>query len=735
MDPQVPAFVAHTPGESGSWHSLTDHLIGVSERAGVFAGCFGAGAIGALCGLWHDIGKADPRFREYLIAAHEGRPANSPGMGHSAAGALLARERHLDLIPSVIAGHHSGLPSVPELKETLAMAQQDPGSLAALAAGSELEKIEFNGTMDDLVPDWIGKPSSTPTDLRSELLTRMVFSTLIDADRLDTAQHFSPSVESHRATGPSMTALLDRLRARRSALLSPRSNDPVADLRSSIRDQVVEKLRSATPGVFTLTSPTGSGKTLTVLEGALEHAVQCGLSRVVMAVPFTSVTEQVANVYRQLVDVDGDAVLEHHSAMASTSEGQTPSEVRRRLSTENWDASLVVTTTVRLLESLFSNRPSDCRRLHRLANAVIIVDETQSVPLQLIDPSIRMLTQLAEDYGSTVILMTATQPPFRALPAMREVAPPVELLELDSIQAAAFHRCAIEVMPGEPSWDEVASAVQSSVNDTNGQGLVVVNTIADAEKLFERMKYVEGVEFLSTRLCSAHRRDTLARVSERLDNGSPVVVISTQLIEAGIDIDFPVAYRAVAPVTSIAQVAGRVNRHGLQGRTASLVVFDPMGGGCPPGEYATGVSITRSLLQEGVDLLSNEARMLYFERIYGALAVKLTERGIDRLRARHDFPEVAVRFRLIENDTESVIVPYGQLDVERLAIVQVERFGRSVAEALQPYTVSLRRGIYDKALTDGLLDSPPGLPIPLWVGGYDDWTGLMLHDGSKAEIW
>ena len=371
----------------------------------------------------------------------------------------------------------------------------------------------------------------------------MVFSCLIDADRLDTERHFDQRRSDERKGQVDLDTMADRFERRLAESLVARASDPVTALRVTIRESVVAKAAAASRGFFTLTSPTGSGKTLTALAAALAHARRHGLGQVVVAVPFISVTEQVAGVYRDLVDDAGDAVLEHHSAVNADDDHQGLAAIRSRLAQENWDVPLTVTTTVRLLESLLSNRPSECRRLHRLANSVIVIDEAQSIPWRLLDAASVVLAQLVEDFGATVILMTATQPPFDQLPAFAgSDTQPVELLADHVTYFDAFRHANAVVLPGTISWEELAANIVERSGETDRQALVVLNTIADAETVFGLVRHQPTALLLSSRLCPAHRRRVLSEATGRLAAGEPILLVSTQLIEAGVDIDFPLGF-------------------------------------------------------------------------------------------------------------------------------------------------------------------------------------------------
>jgi CRISPR-associated endonuclease/helicase Cas3 len=730
----VPAYVAHTPNGDGVWHELIDHLTSVGALAEGFADRFGAGEWGRLAGLWHDLGKANPAFRDYLVAAHEGRTVPSPG--HSSAGAALAAEAGLHPLAFVIAGHHAGLPSDGRLEDRLAIAAADTGAQRALALLGDHPALKAPPDVRATVPKMLDGLGRRESQYGLELLIRMVFSALIDADRLDTEAHTSPEqARTRRHDAPTAGELLGRLRARHAEVTGERAGDPVSDARDEIRRRVVEQAVSEPPGLFTLTSPTGSGKTLTVLEAALAHAERHGLDRVVLAVPFISVTEQVAETCRAAVDVGGDALLEHHSNVRMDDDAQFAGGLQHRLALENWDMPVVVTTTVRLLESLFSDRPSECRRLHRLAGSVVVIDESQSIPWRLVDPAMRMLRQLTEQYGASVILSTATQPRFGDLPSMSEAGvQPTELLgDLDR-WAGRFAR--VEVRPRiEPmGWEDLVDEVLARA-EAERQVLVVVNTIADAEMVVGLAAGGPGVRLLTTRLCPAHRQVVLSQVRHDLVAGRPVLLVSTQLIEAGVDVDFPAAFRAVGPVPSVAQVAGRVNRHGRR-VSGELVVFDPVDGGMPPGDYKTGAQICREFMRSGRDLLAPGTLDDYFRLLKQVQGSELHGRQIDvDERRRHlDYPTVAEGFRLIADDTVSVLVHYGDFDPSRIDAPASPWEARRLLRRLQPYMVSLRRPVYERAVEAREAVEIPGLPVWRWDGTYDEGLAGLVA-GGRSEIW
>lgn len=413
------------------------------------------------------------------------------------------------------------------------------------------------------------------------------------------------------------------------------------------------------PGVFRLTVPTGGGKTRSGLAFALKHALDHSLRGVIVALPYTSIIDQTAKECRAILG--DEAVLEHHSALdLPDKEHEDEAAVRHRLATENWDAPIVVTTTVQLFESLVTSRPSKARKLHRLAKSVIVLDEVQAFPPELLRPTldvVRLLVQPVElgGYGATVVLSTATQPAFDSGP-LADLFHEVEAREIVPNfpeHYAALRRVVYERRHAPLSWEELAAEVRDEP-----QVMVVLNTRKDALALRDTLSDEPGVFHLSTLLCAAHRRDVLNQVRERLDRGEQVRLISTQVVECGVDLDFPVVYRAIGPLDRIVQVAGRCNRT-WNHPFGRVVLFEPAEGGAPRGPYWAGLETARFLLEvRGTEVLHDPSSYLeYFQRLYQK--VDLDGRGVQQYREVLDYPEVAQRYRLIDRDTIPVVVPYG----------------------------------------------------------------------------
>jgi CRISPR-associated endonuclease/helicase Cas3 len=435
------------------------------------------------------------------------------------------------------------------------------------------------------------------------------------------------------------------------------------------------------------------------------------LDRIIVVIPYTSIIEQTADVYRDFLGQD--AVIEHHSAMSADADDGCQS--RHQLATENWDAPVVVTTAVQFFESLFANTPSHCRKLHNIARSVVIIDEAQTLPLHLLKPTFELLAELVRHYSVTCLLTTATQPAyakFTDLP-IREIMPDPAAL------AQRLKRVRYRRLTKALSWTEVAEHMGGSA-----QAMAVLNTRADARALFAALPE-ESRLHLSTNLCGAHRREVLAEVRRRLSEWEPCLLATTQLVEAGVDLDFPLVMRAMGPLERIVQAAGRCNREGRLPHGETLV-FQPKEGGLPPGSYKTATMATEAFLQNELDadLDLPDLHHRYFNLLYAVN--DLDAKGITALRRSLDFPAVAQAYRIIEDDSVSVAVPWrdGATLLDR--IEQAGEITRHDFRALQPYFVNLRKHELQRAQAQRLCrEVILGSGLWRWEGRYDGDFGLQ----------
>jgi CRISPR-associated endonuclease/helicase Cas3 len=708
---------AHSPREAdGAYHGLEDHLRAVAGTAAAFARSFGAESIAWLLGMAHDAGKADPRFQAYLRAAVRGDKAQR--CPHSAAGARAASAA-LGPFALAVLGHHAGMPDRDQAKGLLERAHPE----TARQATALLRSLAVDPARRPELPEW----ARLPMDL--EMLIRMAFSCLVDADFSDTETHFRGGAFDARGSYEPLCSY----KARLDAWLDRLAGEAPEGLVNTHRKQILAACRAAAAqrrGFFDLQAPTGGGKTLSGLAFALDHATLHGLERVIVAIPYTSIIDQTASAYERVFGKG--AILEHHSAVDVTDDDSAGAlEVRRKLGAENWDCPLIVTTTVQLFESLLSNRPSRCRKLHRIAGSVLVLDEVQALPPACLGPVLDVLGQLVRNYRCSVVLSTATLPDLGAVDP-RVTVDRVAIVPEFTHHYEALRRVRYEVRQEAISSDQVAEEVRAQE-----QVLVVLNSRRDALRIARLCQDAPGLAHLSSLMCAQHRRRVLAEVRARLGEGEPVRLISTQVVEAGVDLDFPVVMRAMGPLDRIVQVAGRCNREGRR-ETGRCVVFELADGRAPVGAYMTATAVTRTLIAEAEGPIDGPDAVDRYTRE----AFALTETGSDRkagdlaevqrLRERLAFAAVAATFRLIDDDTEPVIVQSYDPEVARL-LGAWEADPRGWFRRIAPYTVSIRRGqargLRDRGM---LLAHESGAGV--YAGQYDPLFGLSPDLDDPADL-
>lgn len=729
----IEKFVAHTlPGHpEKDWQSLPDHLTAVAKRAGEMAAAFGASDWAHTAGLWHDLGKYSLAFQNYLrAAASNSTPAGvMEKIDHSSAGAQHAVDSlgilgHLLAYP--IASHHAGL--------------LDGHSAGACLKKRLSKSVEpwLDHAPDELIaPLDLKLPSFLDLDEFSiAFFVRMIFSCLVDADSLDTEAFVNQERSKARSAWPS-----DVLACMESALTAY-----IQDLESTATQVNIERTRvremclasvEADPGLFSLTVPTGGGKTLSSLAFALKHAQLHGLERIIYVIPFTSIIEQTAEVFRlALLPLRGqfpDPVIEHHSNLDIGTETQSS-----RLASENWDAPIVVTTSVQFYESMFAARTSRSRKLHNLAKSVIVLDEVQTIPVDYLKPCIRAVNELASNYGTTVVLCTATQP---ALQHREDF--PIGLSGIKEIvrdRKALYSRLKRVIVKDIGSVDD--EALSQRMNRTK-QVLCVVNTRRHARLLFEAIGSDQAGHFhMSALMCPAHRTQVLRSIKAQLNSGRTCRVVSTQLVEAGVDLDFPIVYRSLAGIDSIAQAAGRCNRNGKSSQGETFVFRSEH---TEAERYvADTANCASQLLPIYEDILSLEAVEHYFRLYYWEQSTRWDARNIlgeFNLDPNREFPflfnysTVADRFKLIEDHGKPVIVPWehnGKSLCKKLRNMHHAPC-RQLLRKLQRYTVRIHQRQWENQIgktIEFVHDQFPVLADPSLH--YSSKTGLDL-DRSLVE--
>jgi CRISPR-associated endonuclease/helicase Cas3 len=737
--------IAHVIYDSGNEHLLCDHLRAVAKIAGESNSSFGEWA--CLAGRWHDLGKYSQSFQDY-IRCESGYEAhlvdNHPGrVNHSSAGALYALEQLGTvgrLLAYVIAGHHAGL------------ADWSGNETGAAALEQRIEEGRFK----NLLAQSLQGPESPPEDILKgiqpkqqpgwgspdalHLWLRLVFSAVVDADFLDTEAFMDMAKANDRGVYPTLKQLAPlflRYMTEKTQKNAPPGS--VNAIRGHILDQCITKA-VLPPGLFSLTVPTGGGKTLSSMAFALNHAQAHGKRRIIYAIPYTSIIEQTAEVFRGIF---GEAVLEHHSNFDPDKETQ-----RSRLAAENWDAPLIVTTHVQLFESLFAARTSRCRKLHNIVDSVVILDEAQLLSVPFLQPMIDVINLLTLHCGVTFVLCTATQPKLegwrdsfgrsqlRGLENVREIIDDVPALYtgLDRVSVT---------LPAEMNtpadWDSLACELQQF-----DSVLIIVNSRADCRELHSRMP---DAIHLSALMCGEHRSEVIADIRRRLKSGIPTRVVSTQLIEAGVDVDFPVVYRALAGLDSIAQAAGRCNREGCLEGKGKVVVFVPPKP-APAGLMRLAEEASKAVLYLRPSApLSPETFSHYFQQYYGrAGAEGLDKHGIVKLltaNARQlqiQFRTAADRFRLVEEGiSHPVIVSYAcaalpdKNSAPLIALLQQGIIHRELTRRLQRYTVNLYDRDFNRLRQQGDITEPISGVFVLNGALYHSEMGVLLDDLNQID--
>jgi len=742
-------YYAHTAEEADGrqagvehWQTLKDHLRNVADLARRFAEPLGLADEAELAGLLHDLGKYREEFQSYL----RGERASSVETQHAIYGAAWAMTPHQQLgAVFSVAGHHAGLHDLSDAQVAVTKSTVT-ADLPELVRRIELELGEL--------PTPPGIPSHVASDLSVEFYTRLLFSCLVDADRIDSAIWPAKSLEDLNLD---TERLLLCVEAERECKQIANPNSPLSDLRNQIFDACL-RAGSQPQGFFSLTVPTGGGKTLSAMAFALAHAKSHGLRRIIVVIPYLSIIEQNAAEYRRVLG--DDVVLENHSSVKPRDGASEEEKSRIELVSENWDAPVIVTTSVQFLESLFASSPSRCRKLHRIARSVVIFDEVQTLPAHLLKPTFSVFRELATNYRVSFVFSSATQPAFRrsdSLPdgfaanELREIAPePSELFR--RLRRVNYH------LPRDNEtidWPELADHLAASP-----QVLCVVNLTRHAAILWEEMTKKsppidERPIHLSSAMCPQHRLDLLQRIRERLVAGQPCRVVSTQLIEAGVDVDFPVVWRAMGPLDSIVQVAGRCNREGRLA-SGSMHVFRPVDHKLPPGVYrAAADQAAISLAGLGDDAsekLATDADLFgrYFDSLYQVVNTDYSARGetsIQEDRALLRFREVGRKAKVIDDAGQPVIVAndthgrkFAAPLIEEIRNRQLApgqpRFTRDDLRRLQRFMVNLHSHKFKQL--ESMKQIRPLLPnLELYVlddGFYHPELGLVIDKRPQDDF-
>ena len=726
------------------WQTLQSHSVNVGEMAEEFARVFGAQEIAYQTGKLHDLGKYSEPFNQRL---HGG-----PSVDHATAGAKIAVERWGNVIGKLmafcIAGHHAGLANGNGEGDNRRTLKQR----LALQFGADIPALDNLWQQEIKLPQNLSAPplkaDAHHPFFSYAFFTRMLYSCLVDADYLDTEAFYLKleNKANERGGYPKLNALQHNFNQfinafRRRITEAPeqteaeKRNAALNRLRSEILEHAVEQAAQA-QGLFTLTVPTGGGKTFTSMAFALEHAKRHGMQRVIYVIPFTSIIEQNAAEFRKAFGELGEqAVLEHHSTFDDGKLQNEATKDKLRLASENWDAPIVVTTAVQFFESLFADRSSRCRKLHNIAGSVIILDEAQMLPLNLLLPIMQAIKELAQNYRCSVVMCTATQPAvqaengfYRGFENVREIAPkPTALFD-------KLRRTTVQYIGTQTDVDLLTKLAE------HPKMLVIVNNRRHARSLYDQAKHLDGTFHLTTLMCAKHRSQKLDEIRGRLKNGEPCRVIATSLIEAGVDVDFPLVMRAEAGLDSVAQAAGRCNREGKRPSENSFVwIFAPEDKWQAPPELATQAAVMRLTADSfSDDLLSTQAVAAYFAELYQLKGNELDNKKILKMHNDRgqslDFPfqTIADKFRMIESHMQPLIIPFdGEAENLISSLHHADHIG-GLLRKLQPYTVQ----IPEKALA-ALYKAGRIEPINEKNFGKQFYTliGLDLYDDVAGLSW
>ncbi len=743
IETQKIQYYAHSKEglDKTEWQLLKEHLDNTSVLAVELGRDAGISELARVAALLHDVGKYSQAFQKRLEGSNH-------KVDHATAGArearnLFSQDQNQKSLATIlaycIAGHHNGLPDYGS-----AIDMENDGTLLARRDKKKLEdysayKIEIDLANLTLPARLSIRPLVKHEGFSLAFLTRMLYSTLVDADWLETETYMSSSAKP-RGGYSSIESLCQIFNQYLQKYDNPKN--VINQKRTETLKACIEK-SSEKQGFFTLTVPTGGGKTLASMAFALNHAVAHGLKRIIYVIPFTSIIEQNAAVFKDCLGEEN--ILEHHSNFdweqlkrrvgeESTDDETNKAYDKLKLASENWDIPIVVTTNVQFFESLFASRKSRARKLHNIARSVIIFDEAQMLPREYLDPCMLAVKELVQNYGASAVFCTATQP------SLNRFLPGTEFTELAPNPQALFNfykRVQIK------NIGKVPDAELLEKMNTHGQALCIVNTRKHAKGLFDGL-LSEGRFHLSTLMCPTHRKETLIKIRDLLKSSQPCHVVSTQVMEAGIDVDFPVGYRSLAGLDSIIQAAGRVNREG-KNANGDMYVFDPV---TPfikktPIFIKQGASVAESILRDfSDDPMSIQAINAYFKTLYNlqdpkrAFDVKRILSYFDKGTGEldFDFKTAADNFNLIENNTVAVVIPYNDDAKKLLEQARYHPFPFKFARQLQIYTVNIYQNEFEALQSKGVIETyNETYEVLNNMDYYDKQTGIILPADKGGE--
>ena len=707
-------YIAHKR-EDGEEQTIIEHLNNTAEMCSEFAKCIDLPEYGALVGKLHDIGKYSNEFQKRINGA-------TIAVDHSTAGAKEAFNHKLLTASLCIAGHHGGLPDVGAMTSS----ESDPTLIGRIKKNVNDYSV-WKTEQNDSELQKLKEPSAKDNTERF-FRVHMMFSALVDADFLDT-ERFMSNGEVNRLKGDSLETLLDRLQNHISKWGNPQSK--LNKLRTQMLYECIDSGKNDNDKLFTLTVPTGGGKTISSLAFALNYAVKHKKKRVIYVIPYTSIIEQNAEVFRNVLGKGN--VIEHHSNI-EFNKSYEETRVQEMLACENWDAPVIVTTAVQFFESLFSNKTSKNRKLHNIAESVVIFDEAQMLPVDYLYPCVTAMWQLVNSCKTTVVLCTATQPslesffkassksnmPFR----IKEICPTATKVTDDFLRAKFLY-------DGKLEDDELALKINE-----NKQVLCIVNKKSHAKNLYSLIGSSDENFHLSTYMYPVHRKNVIAEIKKRLNNNENCRVISTSLIEAGVDIDFPTVYRAISGIDSILQAGGRCNRENKRSVDESIVhIFDTE----QIGRYQQmNTSVARDVINKYRDkIYLPEAVKMYFDNLYyyrnADKSMSAFDRnGIIKSIEAFEFKTVSENFKIIDNNTKTLYIPTPDNKAE-IEALRKGNYSRELFRKLQQYSLNLYNYDFEKLNDISAVEVVDGtfyiLANPDY---YDNKTGLIIPEQNSG---
>lgn len=666
-------YIAHIDGER--IQTIKEHLEGTAKLAGEFAEKFGKQDWGYCCGMLHDIGKYSMDFQKRILGENNHR------VDHSTAGTRVCMEKggKYSFLEYCIAGHHAGLPNYgnnyDESTDSTLSGRRRKKISDYQAYQTEIEVPTINSMPIDL------KRTVNP-DFSLSVFMRMIYSCLVDADFLDT-EAFMKEGKRERNSGENIEILFKKLENYISGWLKNQDIDTVNGRRTEILKNCLERGKTEM-GLFRLTVPTGGGKTVASLAFALRHALENKMDRIIYVIPYTSIIEQNAKVFRDILGEEN--VLENHCNVEyESSEELLPMQ----LASENWDKPVVVTTNVQFFESLFANKSSKCRKLHNIANSVIIFDEAQMLPNDYLKPCIAMIEELINNYQVSAVLCTATQPALTSF--FHEGISITELCPRMEEQFEFFKRTTFENI-GVLTENNLMQRLEKEY-----QALCIVNTKKRAQRIYKELKG-DGVYHLSTSMYPKHRRRILRELRERLQKNKKCILISTSLVEAGVDVDFQSVYRELAGVDSMIQAAGRCNREGLRpAKESKVYIFQFEGKENVLGQRQQ-IDVAKSVIADNRDISDMESITQYFEMLYHIKGDSLDKKKIldEFQNKRYNFAKVGKEFKLIEQDTKTIFINYEEEANETLCLLKERGFTRSGMRKASQYCITVYENEFNK---------------------------------------